>query len=144
MPVPLPVLETLNVSGIRVKSAVTDSTWFMVTVQVPVPEQPPPDQPAKLDPVAGEAVKVTLVPWSKLAEHVEPQLIPVGLEVTVPLPLPDFDTLKVYVGTGSNVAVTASAWFMVTVHEPLPLQAPDQPAKLEPVPAAAVNVTCVP
>ncbi|HEV8098072.1 MAG TPA: hypothetical protein VGP56_02930 [Gaiellaceae bacterium] len=42
------------------KVAVTDCSAFMVTVQVPVPVQPPPDQPAKLEPEAGEAVKVTV------------------------------------------------------------------------------------
>jgi hypothetical protein len=31
-------------------------------VQVPVPLQPPPDQPLKLEPDAGEAVKVTTEP----------------------------------------------------------------------------------
>jgi hypothetical protein len=33
----------------------------MVTVQLPVPEQPP-DQPPKREPFAGAAVSVTLVP----------------------------------------------------------------------------------
>jgi hypothetical protein len=31
-------------------------------VQVPVPLQPPPDQPLKLEPDAGDAVKVTTEP----------------------------------------------------------------------------------
>jgi hypothetical protein len=34
----------------------------MVTVQVAVPEQPPPDHPPKLEPDAGDAVKVTIAP----------------------------------------------------------------------------------
>jgi hypothetical protein len=33
---------------------------------------------------------------------------------------------------------------MLTVQVPVPVQAPDQPAKVEPAPAAAVNVTLVP
>ena len=34
----------------------------MVTVQVLVPEQPPPVQPVKSEPVAGLAASVTLLP----------------------------------------------------------------------------------
>jgi len=43
-----------------------------------------------------------------------------------------------------NVAVTLAAAETVTTQEPVPLQAaPDQPVKVEPVPAAAVSVTAV-
>jgi hypothetical protein len=42
---------------------------FMVTVPV---VQPEPDQPAKVEPAAGVAVKVTDVPLLKAAEHVLP------------------------------------------------------------------------
>ncbi len=42
--------------------AVTFVSAFMVTVQVPVPEQPPPLQPANAEPAAGWAVSVTWVP----------------------------------------------------------------------------------
>jgi hypothetical protein len=73
---------------ICVNVAVTDCAPLIVTEHVPVPEQPPPDHPAKVDPAAGAAVNVTTVPSVKLAEHVDPQLIPEGLEVTVPLPVP--------------------------------------------------------
>jgi hypothetical protein len=47
------------------------------------------------DPAAGVAVKVTCVPRGKLEEHVEPQWIPVGLELTVPDPVPFFVTVSV-------------------------------------------------
>ena len=40
----------------------TDVAAFMVTAQVPVPEQPPPLQPANVEPPAGAAVSVTTVP----------------------------------------------------------------------------------
>src|SRR5207249_12207134 len=59
-----------------------------VSVQGPVPAQPPPVQPSKVEPVAGVAVRVTTVPLSKAAEQVPSQSIPAGLEVTVPLPEP--------------------------------------------------------
>ncbi len=43
-----------------------------------------------------------------------------------------------------NVAVTLRPRLMVTVHVPVPVQAPLQPVKVEPVAAAAVRVTLVP
>jgi hypothetical protein len=44
----------------------------------------------------------------------------------------------------SKVAVTERAALMLTVQLPVPEQAPDQPAKVEPAAAAAVSVTLVP
>ena len=55
-----------------------------VTMQVPVPEQPPPLQPVKVEPAAGVAVRVTVVPLAKLAEQVAPQVMPAGALVTEP------------------------------------------------------------
>ena len=63
-----------------------------VTVHVPVPEQPPPDQPANVEVAAGVAVSVTELPLANQPEHVEPQSIPAGELETVPLPLPAFVT----------------------------------------------------
>lgn len=37
------------VSGERVKVALTVILSFRVTLQVPVPEHPPPDQPSKIE-----------------------------------------------------------------------------------------------
>ena len=68
-----------------------------VTVQVPVPEQPPPLQPLNVEPVAGAAVRVMAVPLANAAEHVVPQEIPAGLLVTVPVPVPDLLTVSVKV-----------------------------------------------
>jgi hypothetical protein len=67
-----------------------------------VPLQPAPDQPAKVLPLDAEAVSVTDDPALKLAEQVEPQLIPAGELVTVPLPVPLFVTLSVNVLTGGG------------------------------------------
>jgi hypothetical protein len=78
-----------------------------------------------------------------VAEHVAPQLIPAGLEVTVPLPVPALLTDSVNVCT-LKVAVTDVAAFIVTEQVPVPEQAPLQPAKVEPPAGAAVSVTTVP
>jgi len=45
-----------------VNVAVTGVLELRVSVQVPVPLQPPPDQPLKVEPTAGAAVSVMLVP----------------------------------------------------------------------------------
>jgi hypothetical protein len=56
-----------------VKVAVTDWSLFMVTVQVPVPEHPPPLQPVNVEFPSATAVSVTDVPSPYEAEHVPPQ-----------------------------------------------------------------------
>ena len=62
--------------------------------------------------------------------------------VTIPDPVPALFTVRVYVdGDALNVAVTDLAASIVTWHVPVPLQAPDQPAKVEPESATAVRVT---
>ena len=71
------------------KVAVTFVAAVMVTTQVLVPVQAP-DQPAKVDPFAGDAVNVTRVPEVKFAEHVAVQLMPAGELATVPAPVPAF------------------------------------------------------
>jgi hypothetical protein len=80
-------------------TAVTDSSLFIVTVQVPAPEHAP-DHPLKLEPGAGVAVRATEVPCEKAYEQVEPQLMPDGALVTVPLP--DLETVRVW-GEGLSV-----------------------------------------
>lgn len=72
------------------KEAVTVMLSFICTAHEPVPVQPPPLQPAKTDPEAGTAVSVTVVPPENDREQVVPQLMPLGLLVTVPLPAPFF------------------------------------------------------
>ena len=81
----------------------TDLSASMVTVQVPVPEQPLPLQLVKVDPVV-VAVNVTDV--LKEAKQVVPQSMPVGLLLTVPLPVPVLLTVRTYVGFRVKVAVT--------------------------------------
>ena len=52
-----------------------------------------------------------------------PQVIPAGLLVTVPLPVPAFTTVSVDCGR-LNVAVTTGACVILTVQEPVPLHPP--------------------
>ena len=72
-----------------------------------------------------------------------PQLMPAGLLVTVPLPVPPFVTVST--GLFVNVAVTDRGPFICKVHvEELPEHAPLQPANVAPAVAWAVRVTPVP
>ena len=82
-----------TVSGDEVNVAVTDVFEVIVTEHVPIPEHPPPDQPAKVEPVPAAAVSVETVPEvTPETEHVDPQLIELPDEVTVPDPVPDLRT----------------------------------------------------
>ena len=101
-----------------------------------------PLQPVKVDVASDAAVSVTTVPVSNAALQVPPQVIPTGDEVTVPPPVPDFVTLKVY-WILVNVAVTAWAALIVTKHVPVPVHAPLHPANVEAPSGAAVSVTSV-
>src|SRR5207247_4051350 len=144
VPLPVPALLTVSAKLGRAKVAVTVVAAKTVTVQAPVPEQPPPLQPLKVEPAAAVAVSVTAVPLGKLAEQVAPQLIPAGELVTVPLPVPALETVRVKV-CGVKVAVTVVAAESVTVQAPVPEQPlPLQPPKVEPAAGAAVSVTAVP
>ena len=64
----LAVLSVLRFSfgtmqlGLGANEAVADSFLSSVRVQAPVPEHAP-DQPLKVEPLAGAAVSLTAVPW---------------------------------------------------------------------------------
>jgi len=73
------------------KLAVTDVSDRMVTVQVVPDTESHPLQPLKRDSKAGVAVNVSVVPPTNCAEQFVPQLIPAGLDVTVPSPRSTFD-----------------------------------------------------
>ena len=83
---------TVLITGAKV--AVTDVLPFMVRVQVPVPAQPPPLQPLKVEPWRnGVAVKVTVVPEVKFLTQSVPgaallQLTPPEELRTSPPPTP--------------------------------------------------------
>src|SRR5438093_13660273 len=124
--------------------ALTVVAALTVTVQVPVPTQPPRRQPLKVEPAAGAAVSVTEVPLANAAEQVAPQETPAGALVTVPLPATALFRASVKV-CRAKVAVTVCAAFTVTVQVPVPEQPPPlQPEKVEPAAGAAVKVTEVP
>jgi hypothetical protein len=53
-----------------------------------------PDQPAKTLFVVAVAVSVTDVFCANAAEHTDPQLMPPGELVTVPVPVPSRDTVS--------------------------------------------------
>jgi hypothetical protein len=100
----------------------------------------------KVDPSEAVAVNVIGVPLAKLAEHVAPQLIPAGVLLTVPAPVPALVTVRVkLLVVVLKVAVTPSAALMVTEHVPVPVQpAPLHPANVDPLAAAAVSTTTCP
>jgi len=131
------------------KFAVTMVLVVTASVHGLVPEQPPPDQPVKAEPVAGVAVRTTLAVGAKEAAQVAPQsmlVVAAGVDVdaTVPVPSPARTMVKVLDGS-EKVAVTvvaaASATVQVLVPEHPP---PDQPTNTEPVAAAAVRTTLAP
>ena len=134
-----------GVTGLRVKDAPTLVAAVIGTTQAPVPLHAPL-QPEKVEPEAAVGVSVTEVPWGKVALHIAPQLIPAGLLMTEPLPVPERPTVSICgaVAVEANVAVTAVAALIVTTQEPVPRHAPLQPENVEPEAGVAVSVTAVP
>jgi hypothetical protein len=113
-----------------------------VIVTLPVAVQLP-NQPANVDPEAAVAVNVTAVPLLRVVEQELPQLIPVGLLVTVPVPVPARFTESVYVLIRLKTAVQVMLAFIVTVPS-MQSAFPDQLAKVEPLTGAALKLTTVP
>ncbi len=72
----------------------------------PVPLQAPP-QFEKTYPMAGLAVRVTLLAPLNDPEQVAPQLIPAGELDTIPDPLSE--TPRLYIGTSEKLAVTVTS-----------------------------------
>ena len=142
--VPLDVtsLTTLVVNVYPELLNVAVQPMLPVIVTVPAVVQLP-DQPANVEPDAGIAVKVMAVPLFSVVEQVLPQLIPVGLLVTVPVPVPARLTVSMYVLISLNTAVQVMLAFMVTLPS-LQSASPDQLAKTESLAGAAINFTTVP
>ena len=85
--------------SVATKFAETVLFWLAGTVQSPAPLQAPL-QPANWKLASAFAVKVTWVSGSNVAEQVEPQSIPEGALVTVPVPPP------------AGVTVTVNGWLL--------------------------------
>jgi len=143
VPVPVPASVIVRATAAALNVAVTAFAAVIVTTHDVVPVHAPL-QPANVEPADGVAVSDTCVPVAKFATHALGQLMPAGLLVTVPVPVPASVTVRAAVVDALNVAVTASAALIVTTHEAVPVHAPLQPANAEPVEAVGVSVTCVP
>ena len=145
IPSPSPAFVTVSVLGGVMNVAVTDLSASIVSTQGAVPEQSC-DQPVNTSPAAGEAVSVTCVESSNVAEQVEVQTLPPGWIVTEPVPPPVRTTVKVRSRT--KVAVTDRSEFIVSAHEPGPVPeqagSPDQPTNRLPGDGSADRVTTVP
>ena len=127
-------------------SAETATSDVRTTVQVPVPAQAAPLQPAKAEPAAGVAVRVMVVPPFWPVVQVAPQLIAAGTLVMVPTPVPVLLTERLNNGGGGGpkFAVTERSLSRVTLHAPVPVQDPDHPVKAKPAAGTTVSATGVP
>src|SRR5664279_3270715 len=75
-------------AGAASRIAPTEVSLIIVRLHGAVPEQAPV-HPVKVELALGIAVNVTDMPIAKLALHVDPQLMPAGALVTVPVPVPE-------------------------------------------------------
>src|SRR2546428_1571498 len=92
---------------------------------------------------AGVDVKVEVVRLAWLPLRLVPNVIPAGVLVTVPLPVPAVLTVRVVLW--SKVAVTAVSLVRVTVQAPVPEHPPPlQPVKINWPFGEAKRVTAVP
>ena len=96
LPVPVPARLTVSTTAlwIALKFALTCWLALSVTLQVGVVPLQVPVHPAKEEPAAGTSVRVTWVPLVKLALQDGAQLMPAGLLLTVPPPVPVAWTLS--------------------------------------------------
>ncbi len=94
VPEPAPARATVSVYGVgamavKAKLALQERLRDFITnvTEVALPAQEP-DQPAKVEPLAGVAVSVTVTLRLNDALHAVPQEMPAGADVTTPLPAP--------------------------------------------------------
>src|SRR5262249_60549175 len=131
-----PSLFTVRTKVGTVKLAVTVWPALMVTTQDPVPAQAPL-QPVKMEPVGAVALRVTPTLELNEVEQVEPQLMPVGALVTVPVPVPAVFTVRGKDWT-TKPAVTVVSAGIVTTQGPRPGPPPPlHPGQVEPAAGVA-------
>src|SRR3989454_9468469 len=108
VPAPAPAVATVRTTA-DAKVAVTVVAAETVTTHGAVPLHPPPLHPTNSEPPSGAAVSVTTVPLKKLAEQLEPQLMPSGVLVTVPVPALETVSVKVWSVKGAVIVVAAES-----------------------------------
>src|SRR5437588_12369787 len=94
-PVPLPPGWTVTVSCCLGNAASIVVSLVRVTEHAPVPLQPPPVHAPNTEPVSAVAASVIVVPAGTVTEHAVPQLMPAGVDMTVPVSLPLWVMLSV-------------------------------------------------
>ena len=144
VPDPVPLSVTARVfGGITSNVAAQLRSTFIVTL--PSVQSASPLHPANVEPLAGVGMRLTAAPMSNASVQSLPQSTPAGLVVTVPEPVPFFDTVNVKVATGLrvNVAVQVRVASIVTWPS-LQSASPVHPANIDPALAVGVSVTTVP
>src|SRR6185295_14463479 len=91
VPVPVPALVIVSVCG-GSRLNVATQLRFDDIVTLPSAQSASPVQLARVEPEVGVAVNVTAAPAANELLHVTPQLMPAGVEVTTPVPVPAFVT----------------------------------------------------
>jgi hypothetical protein len=97
-----------------------------------------------MNPASGVAVNVTVVPPGNCALQIGSHVMPGGFEVTEPVPVPTLLMVTVNVGGGAVLKVAVTVALLDTTHAPVPEQAPDHPAKIDPGSAETKRDTIVP
>lgn len=106
VPPPAPLQPTESRYVVLAKTAVISLAWVIEMVHVPAPgHSAAPGQPMKVDVASAVAVSVMVLPASTCAEQADPQSIPDGEDETVPLPVPERNTLRDRVAL-ANAAAT--------------------------------------
>lgn len=151
-PVPLPIFVTVRIGRrLNVAIQVSEAAGIVTVIGDAVPVQPfVPVHPKKNEPDTGAAVNTTAVEvaYRSLQSFIARlQMIPDRSEITVPVPVPSFTTVRS--GSSEKIALqeVEVIGIVMVIGVTVPVQpsatTPDHPEKMEPTPEAAVNVTGV-